>query len=575
MDSYNNHSFFNDLNEHNNCKNKCCSNCCEHNNDHVENYESNKINSSCSVESIKEALLAIFKTVKDFNSVKFSVDVEITTKNGVTYVVKFGKPNTNNLKIKETVLTTDDLIISICDIVKINVLSSTLYNPIFNARLLRELRRISSSNSNNSCHKCNCSKGSLNIKCAQGIQNYINQNIDDIETVSYTGSIKQTNIKSIDKVETVNILEDVTLSNTKSPVLNSANLESSKTTINEYKPLNTNIVKEITSKTESLLSNIKTEQIDVASSIKVSPVSLISEITTTDQNEIVTKVDSTKSNAIKELTKTNGLVVTGFQEGTTINGVLSGIDKISTIKPTEISIPTITCNKTGQLVVKIKKGSFGGNFPTQDLTLNVTVDDSNISFDGNVSHFVLPNGSNLLGGLSSTPSISSIKQQGQAITDTFLKDIKTTSYPFVDTVTSETKEGTLIENIERKTINNIEQPTNVSVIKNITGIEKNINTIDVVKNSSLDTLFTKEQKSVLDAASIKTTTKDVVDNNTISKKHKDIKSVISEKDQKVFSPDYENIHGEVIAAGDGIMTVNNTNNNISIYAICDINTVTI
>lgn len=569
-----------------NYSNKNCYDCdcdCEHN----EVCTPDKVDKSCSLNSIRKTLIEIIKAVKKENLLGFNVDVEITTTDGIKNTINFSKQNIDQIEVKKATLIAPGIAISLCDIAKITVLTENLSGSSFKASLLKSIKNITTTCSikdNNYFYGCGCNDYSCNdcksnsdVECAQGIQNYINENINSVDTVSYNGSSANVQtVNLISDVTKIDVLENSTLNTSNVDVLKDASLQVTKIpVVSSVKAADIDLVTDVSLDEVGLLSNITTTNTDVSAPIVVSPVSVVSDIETTEENNVVTSIDSTTKNVVNQVSSTTEKAIIGFDEPIEIEGVISNVDTIKNITPTSINIPSFTSNGTGELKVIIKAKSIDGTNPKNDIVLNVLVNGQTISFNGNTSKYVLNDNTSILGGATQTPKITTITELGTPITDLLTKTVTSTTIPVVDTVTANTTPTKLISNVKNIDINNIETPTTKTVVENIEQNQQDINVVSNISKANLQSLISTTSENVVNNVTLSTDTENVLNSAILSTEKTSVINNIDTSEQSIYVQEKENIDGNVFTAGDGIMGVNNTNGDITIYSICDINTVNI
>ncbi len=592
------------------------------------------VDSSCSVNSIRQTFLEIINAVKNTEGLNFNVDVEITNKNGVISIVNFSKLNINSIVLSETTLVINDIAFSLCDVVKINVLSSSVLNTTFPATLLNSLKNITTTSyyPNDECYfdclSCGGCSSSTNIKCAQEMQDYINKNAGSIQTVGYTGGFsKVKDITSVGNISTIDVVEDATINLSTTPVINSASIDSqtipvidSATVSSETRSVidsvsldiqttpvikaitssETEVVSEVNLNNTSLLSEAVPIFTEVAAPLNATQTAVVSDIILKPEDNFVNNIQTTTQQVVSEVTQTTATAITSIPDGEDIEGVISGVSSPIKATPEPVNIPTLSSTGTGLLTVTIAAGSIDGTNPRNDITLNVKVGDQNIVFSGNVEKFVLPNETNLIGYTEGDPISSTVKQIGTPTMDNFVQSIRTTTEQGIKTVTHQNTTGKLIDIVNQININNVDNPTTKTVVENIQPRSENVNTVTTVDKVTLSDLFRTTTEDVISSATLRTTTEDVVASTTLDTTTENVLSsvnltttnknvletaslslnkttVINGLDETtitVVSPIKEDIDGRIFAAGDGIMAVDNTNGDISVYSICDINTVT-
>ena len=564
MSLYNNRNFYN-------------SNCnCENNCDYNQVCAPDKIDNSCSLNSIRKAIIEIINAVKNEQLFGFNVDVEIVTSDGTSNIINFSKLTINNIQLTKTTLVTPSLAISLCDIAKITILTSTTTGSSFNIDLLNGIKNIATTcgvpdkNYYNDCSSCK----NADVQCAQGIQNYINQNINTVETVSFNGNTAQSQtIQVVTDISTEDVLQNSVLDTTQIEAVTNSTLETTTATVtSEVTPTNIDVVSTIETTPTTVLSDVTETTVDVSAPITATPINVVTNVETTDI-DVVTNVESTTKNVINQVSSTTDTVVTGFSGGSEVTGVISNVTNIQNITPTEIGIPSFTSTGTGVLQVTIAQQSIDGTNPVSDIVLNVKVGNQDITYNGNTNKYVLDANTNVLGGDTGSPTVVNVSQIGTPTTDTFTKTVSSTNIPVIDTITPTTTPVKVVNNVTTEEINNIDTPTTSTVIETLdkTTVDvENITNTTIVKPTDLLTTTTAD---VLSTANITNEVNNVLETATLNNTSIPVINDITTLTEDIVLPVTENIDGRIFAAGDGIMGVNNTNGDITIYSICDINTV--
>ncbi len=592
------------------------------------------VDSSCSVNSIRQAFLEIINAVKNIDGLDFNVDIEITTKNGISKTVNFSKLMINNIVLTETTLVANDIAFSLCDVVKVNIISSPFLGTAFPSMLLNALKNITTTpyypeeDYYSDCSFCKGNVSSTDVKCAQEMQDYINKNSGSIQTVGYAGSFSKLqditaveNISTIDVVEnaavslittpvinsvtldnqTVPVVDSATVSSETVPVIDSANLDTQTSSVIKTISIpETEIVSEVNLNNISLVSQVTPTTIEVSEPLNTVPTSVVSEVSITTQNDIVTNIQTTPQQVITQVTPQNALVVTSVPDAANIEGVVSGVTTPSAVTPETYDIPTLTSTGTGALTVTIAAGSIDGTNPTNDITLNVKSGDQDITFGGNTQKYVLGAQTNLIGYTAGTPIASTVKQTGTPTTANFVQSISTQNEEVIKTVTPQNITGKFVDTVSKVNINNVNNPGTKTVVESINATSQNVNTVLTVDKSALNDLLTTTTEEVVSSATLNTTTENVVSSTTLNLTTENVLSSsnltttnqnvvetastildkatvvngLQETTVTIVSPVEEQINGRIFTAGDGIMAVNNANGDISLYSICDINTVT-
>lgn len=542
-----------------------------------------KIDCSSCLNSIREAIIQIINAVKNTDVLGFNVDVNITTKNGVLNTINFAKDTINQVEVTKTTLIANGLAISICDIAKISVLSSQVASTPFNANLLNSIKNIATTcvcledmYNQKSNYNYNTSNKNSDLKCAQGMQNYINQNLASLKTVGYNGNgSKLESISGIDDIETDFVLNSATITPTTAEALTNATINSTTATVvASVEPQDVTLVTNVTTEEVSALSEVTPTPVDVCAPLTTAPLTITQTVEVSADTDLVTQVDTTPETVVTQVDTTTGTVVTGFSGGSTLTGVISGVNTIKNIAPDPVEIPAFTSTGTGDLIVKIPAKSIDGTNPVSDVDINVTVNGNNISFTGNTTHYVLPDNTNLVGGSTQAPQVSSVTIAGTPTTDTFIKTVTPQTDDVIKTITPQTTTGKFVTNVTTTEINNLtEEPTTQSVVSTLETQPATINNVTNVETTTAKDLLQTTTQDVLATAEIETAQDNFVKEATLDTTTLSAVTNINTSVQNVFVNSPETIDGTPFVAGDGIMGINNTNGDITIYSICDINSV--
>lgn len=540
------------------------------------------VDSTCSLNSIRKTLIEIINAIKNESALGFNVDVEITTNDGILTVINFSKVNINQIEVTKTTLIADKVAISLCDIAKIAVLTSNTTGSAFNSNLVNSLKSITTScnmedtkRSFENCYSCDAN-GDAGVMCAQGMQNYINDNINSIDTVSYNGNSTQSqSVNLITNITKEDVIKSATLNNQTSNVLATATLQTETAPfVNQVTPTDVDVVSTVTTEDATILQDVTPQTVEVSAPVTTTQKTVVTEVQTQDDVTLVTGVQSTTKNVLDKVSTTTGTVVTGFSGGTPITGVISNVDTVENITPTAVQLPAFTSTGTGELKIKIAARSIDGTNPVSDIDINVTAGDQNISFNGNTQKYVLDDSKNVLGGGTASPSVVSVNQTGTPTTDTFVKTVSSTDIPVIDTITPDTQTGKIVTTVTTEQINAVEtQPTTETVVQTLDKTTKDIKSITQTTSVKPTDLLSSTTADALTSATLQTTQDTVLKTSTIATTPITAVTDIQSTQTNIPVPVKEDIDGRVFTAGDGIMGVNNTNGDITIYSICDINTV--
>ncbi|WP_324825425.1 hypothetical protein [Sinanaerobacter sp. ZZT-01] len=562
---------------------------------------------SC-INSMKEVLEAIIYAVNRIDIPGFSVAIEITMKNGVIYTVNIDSGTLYPARIRGNLFVTEDIAISICDISKIQILSAQS-DPTFVTILERALRRIcydgpcppcppyppcppcGPSSCQQYCgdqvitweppyqgpQEIECDSPSEKEECASDLQRFIRRNMDNIEEVAFNGGLNTIeSISAISNITSVDVVEDASLTTTTTPVIQTAVLsQSAATVVDGVVPAAISVVTDVALVAISLVAGIGTLAAPVSAPITVTPVTVATSVNTADLPDgVVTGISVTAQTVVESLTTTAATVVNGFGAPTLYDGVVS-VDAISTIGTTTTIIPTITAASTGLLQVVVPADAFGAGIPGAPVTLDILVGGATVTLGTPSTVYTLPTDVSLLAG-ATTATLVAFTVLGAPTATSVIETVVENPIGVAGALTTTTYQGDLIESANLAPINEVAvQPASVTALTGIGLVTELVNVVEDVVDTPASSLFTTTTESVVGAAALNTTTTNVVNSASLITTDVSVVESVDAETISVLSPTEEPIAGTVTQACDGIMTVENTNGNITVYSICEINSVTV
>jgi len=562
---------------------------------------------SC-INSMKEVLEAIIYAVNRIDIPGFSVAIEITMKNGIIYTVNIDSGTLYPVRIRGNLFVTEDIAISICDIAKIQILSAQS-DPTFATILERALRRICYDGPCPPCppyppcppcgppacqqycgdqaitweppyqgpQEIECNSPSEKEECACDLQRFIRRNMDNIEEVGFNGSLNTIeSISAISNISYIDVVEDASLATTTTPVIQTAVLsQSAATVVDGVVAAAISVVTDVGLVSTTLVAGIGTVAASVSAPITVTPVTVAASVNLGDLPDgVLTGVIATAQTVVESLTTTAATVINGFGAPTLFSGVLS-VDTISTIGTTTTIIPTITAGSTGLLQVVVPADAFGAGIPGAPVTLDITVGGATVTLGTPSTVYTLPTDVSLLAG-ATTATLVAFTVLGAPTETTVIGSVTENPIDVIGALTTTSYQGTLIASANLAAINEVEaQPAPIDVLTGISLVTENVNVVDDVTDVPASDLFTTTTESVVGTAALNTTTTNVVNSATLNTTAATVVQSVDAETLSVLSPVQEEIDGTVTQACEGIMAVDNTNGNITVYSICEINSVTI
>ena len=290
---------------HDPCDNKCdCNPCHNECKPHHDPCKSESFGADCCVESLRDALMAIMRAVNSMGSTTFSVNVVIYTSSGNSFTIPFSSSNLSNIQITKDSIIYNGQVISLNSIIKIEVLSNSVSSS-FSSYLINALNDIASSCSNPYlaididddyiCPKCH--KNRCNCKCNNSLQNFLNNNGNQISEISLPGLGENSSVVAVNDFSTVSVIQSIGVSIVPTSVLQQASIVT--TTTNAISALTTssvNLVSNLNLGNANVINSINQFTTPVVTSLAVTPRTVLTGFNQTNTN-VVSNITSTTSNA--------------------------------------------------------------------------------------------------------------------------------------------------------------------------------------------------------------------------------------------------------------------------------------
>ena len=538
---------------------------CRHDNNGCENNCSR--NNCCdNEEQCTDGIRAVLAIAMRALGRDDTIDVEITLSGGYTQVVTLGR-GTSTL-ISSDILRTPQGAVSLCEITRIRLLSSSVSDPEYMQRLQNELQQFIG-RSMNRRPSPDCFKGDCD-SCVEAMQRYIMRNSNDIEALLFDGSQSVTASAVIGtdastvlaaaslESETASFVTDVELSTDTVEVI-TAVTSSETEVVSEVELLPTTLVSAVTTATTSVSAPVEVTEIEVAGSVDI-----------TEAADFASGLTVTEATVVGEIATETVEAVSGFGATTTVSGIVSGLDDASAVGSTAVNVPILNSVGSGALQVIIPAGAFGTNIPATDVTLPVTVDGIGISYGGTSTVYTLPNDVTLL-SIAGIPNVSEIDVLGTPITTPVVSAVTATEATVAASVEFESLNGALVTDVTPVSVGSAAAPEIVEVVSTVTTEFSDINAVGTVSTVDASSLFTVDTASVLSGAQLTTTEAEGLDSAELTTTTASVISGITTTPVSVFSPTFaEPIEGDIIGARRGIIAVDNTDGDISVYSSCSV-----
>lgn len=504
---------------------------------------------SC-LQSMRCVLTTIEDIVRSMPS-NFSIGVEIITTDGTVNTVVFSS-NNGIVRINGTTLIAGDLVISICAIAKIRVLTGGLVGSTFEARLLAALGCLA-----NRC--CGCGDA-----CTQDMENYLRCHEGRIAAVSFEGGLEIIhNILAPIGINYTNVIDGVALSTTSTTALSGASLGVDTTpVVNAVIPANTTVVSSIASGVSSVVTGITSAPIAVSAPITSIPTTVVTGVTTTPVTGLAQNLTTTAATVVNAIATGTTTVLTGLGTPSTVAGVLAGLTGVSSVAPEAVLIPFFTSGAAGPLTVTV-----------DGVTYPVMSGGEPVVYGGTLTAFVFPNNASFLGGVTGTPTLSTITQQGTPTTATVVSSVVPETTSVVASVSAGSASGQFVSAVTTGTVGSVPTPTAVTAVGSVAATTEAISTLGAVNTIPASSLFATAYTDVVDEVALFTNTTSALASAALSTSTQSVVGSISTTLIDVAVPVREDIDGSVSSVGCGIMAVENNDGDVSVYSICDINSV--
>lgn len=524
--------------------------------------------------AIRQILCAIDKVVHCMNVSGFSVDVEITTENGVIYEVTYMSGKDNPIKLTDYCVLTDDATISLNYISKIVVKSSEVTQTKFIDKLTCEIYRIMRGVGS-------CADAGEFVAC---MQKFINCNKLDIESVNYNGGMETVQpIAAVTDIKKDNVLGDVTLNKSDTEVLEDVELV--KTAAHVAGPVSVsseNVVTDLVVENALVALDVTQTMTEVSPPLVLDPEEVVTDVVLDPtETRVVTSVTSTTKQILQVNSIDKQPVATGFESFTEVDNVLGGITAATNTSTTEFAQTPISVAGTGvhegKLQIIVPPNTFGDNIPETTRYLEVVVDgdeNSVVSIGEDRILHAFANATSVLAGVTGVPTFNDLSIPNALTKEEYVRNVVTGAADVASPIDVKSVEGRVVRSVAKGTVNSPEAADPINVVDGVAARKGNIKVVDTYESKNLQTMVTSSTQTVVGNADITKSPATVLNSASLNKSPKSVVTDVETGTVSVLAPVNEPIEGDVVCAGNGIMTVENTNGDVSLYNLCDVNAVT-
>lgn len=523
-------------------------------------------------------LAKVFTVIKELadalsTKVEFLIDLELISSNGIKNVIQINNDNTEQIKINKNIIVIENLVLSVEDIVKLKILNINPYNEIRDNFMI-EMENLIRSDAKQEYKNSSYHRGSNLIPKDKNMDRYIEENKDNIKSISLRSIKSDNHINSIKSVEKDNILSyDTSIEIKRKSIVGKVDVDTEDySVIESIDERKEKVIKSIEKNEKFVLTN-NAKEVEVARPIEVESIDVLTDIHINDCNLIT---NQSPAQAVKDIKEHKSEAIVDAKSIYEKN-IIGNIDT---------NLHLITPKKVDILFIE----------PSNENINKEEVKDRYITFD--------PTGENYIGVVLDDGTFEPLKVSMKTITvlpddvenilvnidkdknivNHVIKDINYSKSEFTDSLEVEYKDNLLqydknneilasnIISKSSKEINNIiNKDETVSVVTKkdaelITGIKNieydlvskidNIEKVDVIKNIKVEEI----KSNVIEDVKLNKQLAKVINNIEIIK-------------ENVPIPFEEDINGSIELVGSGLLIVENNDLGITIYPTSKINTI--
>lgn len=509
------------------------------------------------------------------------IPVEITTENGLIHKFNISSSKEGKVSISNDVIVYNNIAINLNSIVKVKIFTKDIILKEFKPLLLKNFEDILTYNQSNYC-PLNETSNSMDIKpfnnpfnrfnTDYNVNDYILDNMDNVKTLSFNRELNDKSSLNSDISYEKVLNSDTNLLINRDNLLKDVDLDTDcLDVVSSIEKTTKNIIKSIDTEKKLVLTNnsaevevskpIFTESIDVLTDLKIKKHNVLVNQTPT---KAIDKIVQNKVNTISNIILSK------------IDNILSDIDSETQIIKTH-NIEVLDLEPINKF---LDKNSIDGKplmlDPTGERYIGVVLDDG--SFEPlklSLKKFTIvdENVKNLVGNIDSN---SQLKSAVCDLSKEFSKVIESLDIEYNNKLLEYKVENmvSLSDSIipEKKSIKNITNETEKTLVVS----KENYDTINSIKTIEYDDISHINSINTSPAIASINLNKNLSNALSDISLNKNISNVVKSIDQNKSNENiglFESINGKIDCVGNGVMVVDNTDENITIYTLNKINTI--
>ncbi|QEZ70396.1 hypothetical protein D4A35_16380 [Paraclostridium bifermentans] len=535
----------------------------------------------CDQKTTIQALIDTIILIEDLSCIVgyekyFFVPISITTDDGSIIDMVISNSKDDTILINNDVIIYKNTAINLSNITKVKILTQNIPSSKFKSLLLKKLENLvtfdSSTYNFNSFSNPNEVNSFNQFNSTCNIQDYINENIENIKTVSFNTPLKTSHTLDTKTMYDNVLNESSSLDITKEHILTDFNLDVNNIdVVSHIEKLNSSVVSNIETEKKLVLTD-KSNEIEVSKPIYTDSIDVLTDL---DISNYKVSINPSSTSAVDKVNKSTIDCLSDI-DVFTLKNTLSNIDESTQI----IKSNTIEVLDFAPINKGVNKSELDGKplmiDPTGERYIGVVLDDGTFEpLKINLKKLTVidENVSNLLGNINVdsqlNSSISSISKNYTPV----IKDI-------------DVNYNTKITEYNEKNIASLNSSIKIKkqLIKNITnspestkavckeGFES-ISSLNKIDKTDISNITDVKYNTAVDKIDVKKNKHYVVEDLTFNKEVSNVLSGFELSSIDHISKSYENINGTVDYVGNGIVIVNNNDSNITIYPISKISVI--
>ncbi|WGX75410.1 hypothetical protein QJS64_15625 [Paraclostridium bifermentans] len=535
----------------------------------------------CDQKTTIQALIDTIILIEDLSYIVgyekyFVVPISITTDDGSIIDMVISNSKDDTILINNDIIIYKNTAINLSNITKVKILTQNIPSSKFKSLLLKKLENLvtfdNSTYNFNSFSNSNEINSFNQFNSTPNIQDYINENIENIKTVSFNTPLKTSHTLDTKTMYDNVLNESSYLDITKENILTDFNLDVNNIdVVSHIEKLNSNLVSNIEIDEKSVLTD-KSNEVEVSKPIYTNPIDVLTDL---DISNYEVSINPTSTSAIDKV-NTATIDCLSDIDIFDLKNTLSNIDENTQI----VKANTIEILDFSPINKYVNTSELDGKplivDPTGERYIGVVLDDGTfepLKITQKKLTVIDEDVNNLLGNIDVksqlNSAISSISKNHTPVVNDIAVSYNTKITEYNNKNIASLKSSIKMKKQQIKNITNSPEITkavckgNFETISSLNRIDKtDISHIaDVQYNTAIDNIDVKKNKQY------------VVEDLTFNKDISNVLSGFELRSIDHLSKSYEQINGTVDYVGNGIVIVNNNDSNITIYPITKISVI--